>query len=167
MQKELEDTVIYRHYKGNLYIVLDWGLKNSETGELEFSYKNIITQENYVRPQSMFDEVVDGGKSRFEMTSAMTYRTYLTAFLTADTASYVEEENKTGFFYDILQGEGWVPYNQLSLKQLEEEYQCITLEMDPFKIPPYVFEKYPSLSNHLERLLDPLAIYLLKEVKST
>ncbi|CAA6818017.1 MAG: Unknown protein [uncultured Sulfurovum sp.] len=60
---------IYKHYKGNLYEVLDVG-KHSETEEWMVIYRTLYGDKGtWVRPYDMFFETVDvGGKilKRFE-----------------------------------------------------------------------------------------------------
>lgn len=59
---------IYKHFKGDLYLVLDIG-KYSETGELMVIYKALYgNNETWIRPYNMFiDEVnKNNQKYRFE-----------------------------------------------------------------------------------------------------
>ena len=70
MKKEIKiKTGIYKHYKGNLYEVLDTG-KHSETEELMVIYRTLYGDGGtWVRPYEMFIETVNfDGKSlkRFE-----------------------------------------------------------------------------------------------------
>ena len=56
---------IYVHYKGNEYEVIDIA-KHSETEEEMVIYKALYGEFGlWVRPLSMFDEVMDDGRKRF------------------------------------------------------------------------------------------------------
>lgn len=61
---------IYKHFKGNLYEVLDVA-KHSETQELFVVYKTLYGDfETWIRPLAMFDETIEReGKlvKRFEL----------------------------------------------------------------------------------------------------
>lgn len=64
----IEIGKIYKHFKGDLYLVLDIG-KYSETGELMVIYKALYgNNETWIRPYNMFiDEVnKNNQKYRFE-----------------------------------------------------------------------------------------------------
>ena len=52
---------IYRHFKGDLYRVLDIA-EHSETGEPLVIYEKISTGQVFARPQSMFFSEVDHEK---------------------------------------------------------------------------------------------------------
>lgn len=58
---------IYRHFKGNLYKVIGFA-KHSETLEEMVVYQPLKTGDNWVRPLSMWNEVVDDkGTLRFTL----------------------------------------------------------------------------------------------------
>ena len=58
---------IYRHFKGNLYKVIGFA-KHSETLEDMVVYRSLKTGDNWVRPMSMWNEVVDDkGTLRFTL----------------------------------------------------------------------------------------------------
>ena len=64
MQK-IEKGKIYRHYKGNLYKIIEFA-KNSETLEDMIVYRSEKTGEVWVRPYNMWNEVIeDKGCLRF------------------------------------------------------------------------------------------------------
>ena len=64
MQK-IEIGKIYRHYKGNLYKIIDFA-KNSETLEDMIIYQSLKTGSNWARPYKMWNEKVDDkGTLRF------------------------------------------------------------------------------------------------------
>ena len=57
----------YKHYKGNLYKVIGFA-KHSETLEDMVVYQPLKTGDNWVRPKSMWNEVVDDkGTLRFTL----------------------------------------------------------------------------------------------------
>ncbi|MBE5822316.1 MAG: DUF1653 domain-containing protein [Clostridiales bacterium] len=58
--EEIKLKKVYRHYKGNYYIVEDIA-KNSETNEEYVAYRALYgnTNELWIRPLSMFLEKVD------------------------------------------------------------------------------------------------------------
>ena len=57
----------YRHFKGNLYRVIGFA-KHSETCEDMVVYQPLKTGDNWVRPKSMWNEVVDEqGTLRFTL----------------------------------------------------------------------------------------------------
>ena len=57
----------YKHYKGNLYNIIALG-KNSETCEDVIVYKALKTGDVWVRPMSMWNEIVDDkGTIRFTL----------------------------------------------------------------------------------------------------
>ncbi len=57
----------YRHFKGNLYKVIGFA-KHSETCEDMVVYQPLKTGDNWVRPKSMWNEVVDDkGTLRFTL----------------------------------------------------------------------------------------------------
>ena len=57
----------YRHFKGNLYKVIGFA-KHSETLEDMVVYQPLKTGDNWVRPLSMWNEVVDDkGTLRFTL----------------------------------------------------------------------------------------------------
>ena len=58
---------IYKHFKGNLYKVIGFA-KHSETLEEMVVYQPLKTGDNWVRPKSMWNEVVDDkGTLRFTL----------------------------------------------------------------------------------------------------
>ena len=58
---------IYKHFKGNLYKVIGFA-KHSETLEDMVIYQPLKTGDNWVRPLSMWNEVVDDkGTLRFTL----------------------------------------------------------------------------------------------------
>ena len=57
----------YKHFKGNLYKVIGFA-KHSETLEDMIVYQPLKTGDNWVRPKSMWNEVVDDkGTLRFTL----------------------------------------------------------------------------------------------------
>ena len=57
----------YKHFKGNLYKVIGFA-KHSETCEDMVVYQPLKTGDNWVRPKSMWNEVVDDkGTLRFTL----------------------------------------------------------------------------------------------------
>ena len=57
----------YRHYKGNVYQIIAFA-KHSETTEDMIVYKSIKTGDIWVRPQNMWNEIVDTkGTLRFTL----------------------------------------------------------------------------------------------------
>ena len=63
--QEIQIGRIYRHFKGNLYKVIAFA-KHSETCEDMVVYQPLKTGDNWVRPKSMWNEVVDDkGTLRF------------------------------------------------------------------------------------------------------
>ena len=65
--QEIQIGKIYRHYKGNLYKVIAFA-KHSETTEDMVVYQPLKTGDNWVRPKSMWNEVVDDkGTLRFTL----------------------------------------------------------------------------------------------------
>jgi len=66
MQEIIIDR-IYRHFKGNLYKVIGFA-KHSETLEDMVIYQPLKTGDNWVRPKSMWNEVIDEkGTLRFTL----------------------------------------------------------------------------------------------------
>ena len=61
--RELKIKGIYRHFKGNLYLVEDVAI-HSETREKYVVYRGLYgnTEEVYIRPLEMFLEEVDHNK---------------------------------------------------------------------------------------------------------
>lgn len=58
---------IYKHYKGNLYKIIALA-KHSETLEDMIVYQSVKTGEIWVRPQSMWNEIVNNdGILRFTL----------------------------------------------------------------------------------------------------
>lgn len=65
--QEIKIGKIYRHFKGNLYKVIAFA-KHSETTEDMVVYQPLKTGDNWVRPRSMWNEVVDDkGTLRFTL----------------------------------------------------------------------------------------------------
>ena len=57
----------YRHFKGNLYKIIAFA-KHSETTEDMIVYQPLKTGDNWVRPKSMWNEIVDDkGTLRFTL----------------------------------------------------------------------------------------------------
>jgi len=54
----VEKNKVYRHFKGNLYLVIDVA-KHSETEEDYVVYKEINSDKLWIRPLAMFIEKVD------------------------------------------------------------------------------------------------------------
>lgn len=75
LDREIEFTgKVVRHYKGDLYLVLDMNVEHTETGEKLVYYKALYGNfKTYIRPKSMFLEACNfkqyatyGQKYRFE-----------------------------------------------------------------------------------------------------
>ena len=70
--REIKKGYVYRHFKGDLYLVIDTAI-HSETEEEMVVYKALYGEEKlWVRPASMWDELVekDGEKvPRFKLIS--------------------------------------------------------------------------------------------------
>ena len=67
IMQEIQIGKIYRHFKGNLYKVIAFA-KHSETTEDMVVYQPLKTGDNWVRPKSMWNEVVDDkGTLRFTL----------------------------------------------------------------------------------------------------
>ncbi len=56
--QEIKTGKTYRHYKGNLYKIIALA-KHSETGEDMIVYENIQKGDIWVRPKSMWNEIVN------------------------------------------------------------------------------------------------------------
>ena len=56
--QEIAVGKIYRHYKGNVYQIIALA-KHSETGEDMIVYKNTDKGDIWVRPKSMWNEIVN------------------------------------------------------------------------------------------------------------
>ena len=57
----------YKHYKGNLYRITSFA-KNSETCEDMIVYQSVETGACWVRPKSMWNEIIDeNGTLRFTL----------------------------------------------------------------------------------------------------
>ncbi|MEG1565359.1 MAG: DUF1653 domain-containing protein [Bacilli bacterium] len=64
MNNSMKDH-IYRHFKGNLYKVVCIA-NNTETEELSVVYKGLVDGRIWVRPYSMWNEIIDEkGTKRF------------------------------------------------------------------------------------------------------
>ena len=62
MMRTIEPQKMYRHFKGNLYFVLDIA-EHTETGETMIVYKALYGDyKTYVRPYDMFASEVDHEK---------------------------------------------------------------------------------------------------------
>lgn len=61
MTREIEIGKVYKHFKGNIYKVLNIG-KDSETLEKVVIYQNIENGDVWVRPYEMFNSLVDREK---------------------------------------------------------------------------------------------------------
>ena len=65
--QEIAIGKIYRHYKGTLYKIIAFA-KHSETVEDMIVYQSVKTGETWVRPQNMWNEVIDEkGTLRFTL----------------------------------------------------------------------------------------------------
>ncbi|MCL2371700.1 DUF1653 domain-containing protein [Candidatus Saccharibacteria bacterium] len=65
--RKLKIKGIYKHYKGDLYLVEDLA-EHSETGEKLVIYRGLYADSPlYVRPLAMFLEKYDGDSYRFEL----------------------------------------------------------------------------------------------------
>ena len=63
--QSIEKNKIYRHYKGNLYKILEFG-KNSETLEDMIIYQSLKSGNIWVRPYKMWNEIInEEGTLRF------------------------------------------------------------------------------------------------------
>lgn len=65
MQK-IEIGKTYKHYKGNLYKIIALG-KHSETTEDMVVYQSLLSGEVWIRPKSMWNEVIDNNTLRFTL----------------------------------------------------------------------------------------------------
>ena len=60
--REIEIGAVYKHFKGNLYLVEDVA-KHSETGEIYVVYRQMYGDKSlWIRPLNMFLEKVDKEK---------------------------------------------------------------------------------------------------------
>ena len=67
MTQKIEKGKTYRHYKGNIYKITGFA-RHSETLEDMIIYTSIKDGQNWVRPYSMWNEVVDNkGTLRFTL----------------------------------------------------------------------------------------------------
>ena len=64
--ENIEIGKIYKHYKGNLYKVIALA-KHSETAEDMVVYQNIEKGDIWVRPKSMWSEIVGDKIARFTL----------------------------------------------------------------------------------------------------
>lgn len=65
--QEITIGKIYRHYKGNLYKIIAFA-RHSETEEEMIVYQPLKTGENWVRPKSMWNNIIDDkGTLRFTL----------------------------------------------------------------------------------------------------
>lgn len=60
--QEIEIGKTYRHYKGNIYKIIAFA-KHSETLEDMIVYQAIKDGKTWVRPKSMWNEVVDNNET--------------------------------------------------------------------------------------------------------
>lgn len=64
-EQKIEIGKIYKHYKGNLYKIIAFA-KHSETEEDMIVYKSLKTDDVWVRPANMWNNVIDNnGTLRF------------------------------------------------------------------------------------------------------
>ena len=67
IMQEITIGKTYRHFKGNLYKIIAFA-KHSETTEDMIVYQPLKTGDNWVRPKSMWNEIVDDkGTLRFTL----------------------------------------------------------------------------------------------------
>lgn len=67
MEQQIEIGKIYKHYKGNNYKIIAFA-KHSETLEDMVVYSSLDNSKIWVRPKSMWNEVVDNnGTLRFTL----------------------------------------------------------------------------------------------------
>lgn len=65
--QEISVGKVYRHYKGNVYEIIALA-KHSETLEDMVVYKSVNDGKTWVRPQKMWNEIVDkNGTLRFTL----------------------------------------------------------------------------------------------------
>lgn len=65
--QEISVGKIYRHYKGNIYMIIALA-KHSETSEDMIVYQNVKKGDIWTRPKTMWNEVVDDkGTLRFTL----------------------------------------------------------------------------------------------------
>lgn len=65
--QEISVGKVYRHYKGNVYEIIALA-KHSETLEDMVVYKSVKDGKTWVRPQKMWNEIVDkNGTLRFTL----------------------------------------------------------------------------------------------------
>lgn len=65
--QEITINKTYKHYKGNLYKIIAFA-KHSETAEEMIVYQSLKTGDIWVRPKSMWNEIVDSeGTLRFTL----------------------------------------------------------------------------------------------------
>ena len=65
--QEISVGKVYRHYKGNIYEIIALA-KHSETLEDMVVYKSVNDGKTWVRPQKMWNEIVDkNGTLRFTL----------------------------------------------------------------------------------------------------
>ncbi len=65
--QEIKTGNIYRHYKGNTYKIIALA-RHSETGEDMIVYQNVDKGDIWVRPKSMWNEVINNqGVLRFTL----------------------------------------------------------------------------------------------------
>ena len=64
--QEITVGKIYKHYKGNVYKIIALA-KHSETTENMVVYQNVDKGDIWVRPKSIWNEVVKDGQLRFQL----------------------------------------------------------------------------------------------------
>jgi hypothetical protein len=63
MTEEIKIGKLYKHYKGNIYMVIGIG-KHSETCEDMVLYQSVKTDEIWVRPQKMWNDYIEEAKTK-------------------------------------------------------------------------------------------------------
>lgn len=92
----------------------------------------------------------------FEPVPDLTYRRYLEAFCMAkDMQRVYEDTDDISFLATILEGEGFIPYNRLSLWELENEYRSESREG---KIPPIGEEAYSIFDRCFRQIIGEAAM---------
>lgn len=67
IEQEISIGKTYKHYKGNVYEIIGFA-KHSETLEEMIVYKSVKNNDTWVRPKSMWNEMVDDkGTLRFTL----------------------------------------------------------------------------------------------------
>lgn len=117
------NSSVYKHYKGNLYIIREFDVLHTEDETKQIIYSNLITHKTYCRPQYMFYEKVSDDQPRFSKIAEdiLNHRDYMTDFCVAYELNLFSKNQL--LLEDLLRGEGWSPFNSLSLKDLENVYK--------------------------------------------